>query len=140
MTHHYIGTKEVVAWPEARDGRAGYAVKYADGYTSWSPADTFEAAYRVIEGDNQKLTFGDALHLLKQGKKLARTGWNGKGMHVELQRPDAHSKMSLPYLFLTYPPDAQNTPGARVPWLASQTDMLAEDWMVVDPTASPTAG
>jgi len=77
------------------------------------------------------LTFGEALQLLKDGKKVARRGWNGNGLWLELQRPDAHSKMTLPYLYLNYPEDAQNTPGARVPWLASQTDMLAEDWRSV---------
>lgn len=45
MTQQYIGSKIVTAWPEERDGKKGYAVKYADGYTSWSPADVFEAAY-----------------------------------------------------------------------------------------------
>jgi Protein of unknown function (DUF2829) len=74
------------------------------------------------------LTFGEALQLLKDRKKVARRGWNGKGLWLELQTPDAHSKMTLPYLYLNYPDDAQNTPGARVPWLASQTDVLAEDW------------
>lgn len=76
------------------------------------------------------LTFSVALTLLKRGKKLQRDGWNGKGLWIELQRPDAHSKMTLPYLFMAYPADATNTPGARVPWLASQTDLLAEDWRV----------
>jgi hypothetical protein len=52
-------------------------------------------------------------------------------MWLELQVPDAHSKMTLPYVFLSYPKDAANTPGARVPWLASQTDLLAEDWVQV---------
>lgn len=75
--------------------------------------------------------FGKALSVLKAGGKVARTGWNGKGLWLELQRPDAHSKMTLPYVYLNYPSDAQNTPGARVPWLASQTDMLAEDWEVL---------
>lgn len=75
--------------------------------------------------------FGEALRLLKAGKKVARLGWNGKGMWLELQTPDAHSKMTLPYIFLNYPIDAQNTPGARVPWLASQTDVLSEDWLEV---------
>jgi hypothetical protein len=75
-----------------------------------------------------QLCFAAALELLKVGKKLQREGWNGKGLWIELQRPDAHSKMTLPYLFLNYPADATNTPGARVPWLASQTDLLAEDW------------
>ncbi|MFM0300016.1 Gp49 family protein [Paraburkholderia sediminicola] len=45
MTQHYIGSKQIVAWPEERDGKSGYAVKYPDGYTSWSPKETFEAAY-----------------------------------------------------------------------------------------------
>ena len=52
-------------------------------------------------------------------------------MWLELQVPDAHSKMTLPYIYLNYPHDSLHTPGARVPWLASQTDMLAEDWGIV---------
>ena len=77
------------------------------------------------------MDFGSALNELKAGNKVQRTGWNGKGLWLELQRPDTHSKMTLPYLYLNYPDDAQNTPGARVPWLASQTDVLAEDWKLV---------
>lgn len=77
------------------------------------------------------MNFGDALSNLKNHGKIARTGWNGKGLWLELQVPDAHSKMTLPYIFMSYPADAANTPGARVPWLASQTDLLAEDWVVV---------
>jgi len=133
MTHKYIGTKIVTAWgADGKDGQPGYAVKYEDGYTSWSPKDIFETAYRGIEGPVQALTFGDALHMLKLGKRVQRAGWNGKGLVLELQTPDAHSKMTLPYIFMSYPVDAINTPGARVPWLASQTDMLAEDWVVLE--------
>ena len=77
------------------------------------------------------MNFGSALEALKSGMKVARQGWNGKGLWLELQRPDQHSKMTLPYIFMSYPEDAQNTPGARVPWLASQTDMLSEDWELV---------
>ena len=77
------------------------------------------------------MDFGNALQVLKSGGKVQRDGWNGKGLWLELQRPDAHSKMTLPYLYLNYPDDAQNTPGARVPWLASQTDILANDWGIV---------
>lgn len=78
------------------------------------------------------MDFGYALVNLKAGKRVARKGWNGKGLWLELQRPDTFSKMTLPYVYLNYPDDADNTPGARVPWLASQTDMLCEDWVVVD--------
>ena len=45
MAQHYIGTKQITAWPEEKDKQSGYAVRYPDGYTSWSPRDTFEAAY-----------------------------------------------------------------------------------------------
>lgn len=77
------------------------------------------------------MNFGQALEALKDGKLVAREGWNGKGLWLALQRPDANSKMTLPYLYLNYPSDAPTTPGARVPWLASQTDMLADDWVLV---------
>lgn len=78
------------------------------------------------------MNFGQALEALKGGQKVSRAGWNGKGLWLELQRPDAHSKMTLPYIFMSYPDDAKTTPGARVPWLASQTDVLAEDWEIVE--------
>lgn len=82
-----------------------------------------------------RFNFGGALEQLREGKKVARTGWNGKGLWLELQVPDEHSKMTLPYVYINYPNDAINTPGARVPWLASQTDMLADDWVCVDDVA-----
>lgn len=75
------------------------------------------------------MNFGKALDALKAGQKVSRTGWNGAGLWLELQVPGAHSKMTLPYIFMSYPDTAKTPPGARVPWLASQTDMLAEDWV-----------
>jgi hypothetical protein len=84
-----------------------------------------------------QITFCQAIEALKDGRKVARRGWNGKGLHLELQVPDEHSKMTLPYIYMQYPSlKASDTApeshiDARVPWLASQTDMLAEDWMVV---------
>lgn len=69
--------------------------------------------------------FGKALEWLRAGCRVHRLGWNGKGMWLELQRPDEHSKMSLPYIFMKTADDH------RVPWLASQTDMLANDWGVI---------
>ena len=68
------------------------------------------------------MDFSQALKLLKDGKRVFRVGWNGKGMWLELQRPDANSKMTLPYVYL------RTADRQYVPWLASQTDMLAEDW------------
>lgn len=73
----------------------------------------------------QRLSFGEALAALKVGAKVARKGWNGKDLFVKAQFPDAHSKMSLPYLYIEYPN------GDRCPWLASQTDLMSEDWALV---------
>lgn len=70
------------------------------------------------------MDFGNALNELKNGKRVARQGWNGKGMWLELQVPDAHSKMTLPYIYMKTADDN------LVPWLASQTDILASDWML----------
>jgi hypothetical protein len=70
--------------------------------------------------------FGEAIQLLKSGKKVARQGWNGKNMWLKLQVPDEHSKMTLPYIYM------YTACGNNVPWLASQTDVLAEDWNEVN--------
>ena len=78
------------------------------------------------------VSFGNALSQLKKGERVARNGWNGKNMWLQMQTPDAHSKMTLPYIYIEYPNGHPAYPtGSRVPWLASQTDMLAEDWFVV---------
>lgn len=69
--------------------------------------------------------FSDALLELKQGNRVCRSGWNGKGMWIELQRPDENSKMTLPYIYMKTVQDD------LVPWLASQTDILATDWETI---------
>lgn len=77
------------------------------------------------------MNFGQAIELLKQGKKVTRKGWNGKGMWLKLQIPDADSLMTQPYVYIEYPknPEHHMYPnGSRTPWQASQGDMLAEDW------------
>jgi hypothetical protein len=79
------------------------------------------------------MNFGQALEALKDGKKVARMGWNGKGIYLELQMPDEHSKMTLPYIYIVtngLVTDNPHAPKGIVPWLASQTDMLAEDWVI----------
>jgi hypothetical protein len=69
--------------------------------------------------------FGAAIRALKEGKKVTRKGWNGKGMYLELQSPSELSKMTLPYIYM------KTADNHLVPWLASQTDVLAEDWEVL---------
>lgn len=77
-------------------------------------------------------TFSVALDAVKQGKSIQRAGWNGAGLVVKAQFPDAGSKMTLPYLYIEYPVTAKTTPGAKCPWLASQTDIMADDWVVLE--------
>jgi hypothetical protein len=145
----YIGTKTIEAEPADRDGQPGYAVKYEDGYTSWSPKAAFEAAYREIGGP-AGMSFSHAVDLIKLGYPMARAGWNGRGMCVFLTRgaidadvadiPVDHISGVSRALFdgantqtVTRMPHMCmiNADGNIVPgWLASQTDMLAEDWVV----------
>ena len=146
----YIGTKIIEAEPAYRvvdaEGNVrvvteaveakrcgtvdlGYKVRYPDGYESFSPKGAFDDAYHPIDGMN----FGLAIEALRKGFRVHRRGWNGKGIFIELQTPDAYSKMTSPYIYIdTTGLQTQNTeaPKSRVPWLASQTDMLAEDWEI----------
>jgi hypothetical protein len=69
---------------------------------------------------------GWAVEHMRQGMKVRRTGWNGKGMYVKLQVRDAGSKMTLPYVYMS------TVHGDLVPWLCSQTDLLATDWELAE--------
>lgn len=94
------------------------------------------ALYAIENYDSRRweklMTFGEALELLKKGRKIARKGWNGKGLWLEIQNPDGGSKMTLPYVYLNYPSGDKYHDGCKVPWLPSQTDMLEEDWVEVE--------
>lgn len=147
----FIGTKIVTATPmnradyngyrgwqlpaEEEGSDDGYLVEYTDGgkpnddrhagYISWSPKAQFDAAYRETTG----LPFGLAIEALKKGSRLTRAGWNGTGLWLEFI--PTHG-VDLQFIRMSYPVNSRAYPkGARVPWLASQTDMLAEDWSIV---------
>lgn len=76
-----------------------------------------------------RFSFSVALGMLKDGAKVTRHGWNGPRQYLELQTPDENSKMTLPYIFI------RTVQGDLVPWLASQTDLLADDWATVEAVA-----
>ncbi len=154
----YIGTKLIEAEPAYRvsnEGEApkivtdageafadyqtvdmGYRVRYADGYESWSPKDVFEEAYRLTDGMN----FGLAIEAAKKGCKIARKGWNGKGMFLYyvpegryLARTDAAKSIAAEDGKVDYGAyiAMKTANGNVVPWLASQTDILTDDWVIV---------
>lgn len=72
----------------------------------------------------ETFNFGKAIELMQDGKFVAREGWNGKGMYLGIQIPDEHSANRQPYIWIM-------PKHGRVPWVASQTDILAEDWSEV---------
>ena len=155
MSTQYIGSKIVKAWPAWRctflgskvmyvcldevvpsgcKAEEGYRVEYEDGYLSWSPKEVFEAAYRETTG----MSFGLAIEAVKKGKKIARAGWNGKEQYVELGinfsyydpsgicNATHHADIGSAALVFV------GTRGRQVGWLASQSDMLADDWYIVE--------
>jgi hypothetical protein len=109
---------------------ARYQVVLADGWplsiVRPSPRRSLVARRRaqVPQATNKEnsMPFGQAIEALKAGKRVSRAGWNGKGMWLALELPDANSKMTAPYIYMKTADDK------LVPWLASQTDVLAEDW------------
>lgn len=147
----YIGTKIIEVAPAIRMGgkvydanetiprsmklvEEGYKVRYQDGYESFSPKAVFEEAYRPIDGMN----FGLAIEAMKKGKKCRRAGWNGKNQHIELA--SAISYTSPEGVIVNAEHDAIGnkaiafcgTSGIQMGWLASQADMLADDWEIVE--------
>ena len=165
----YIGTKIINATPMNRaDYNAfrgwvlpvgengadeGYLVEYLDGgkpntvqytgYVSWSPKAQFEGAYRATSG----LTFGLAIEAMKKGAKVARTGWNGKGMWITLSGLNGKQEVAAGTFWCQNNAEFARAQGGKavvqpcftmktaadeiqMGWLASQSDMLAEDWMV----------
>ena len=121
---------------QAAARESGYKVVYSpDGYESWSPKDVFEEAYRETTG----MPFGLAIEAMKMGRAVAREGWNGKEMflyYVPANEYAVTTEIARSYFGDTVPYGAyiamKTMQGNVVPWLASQTDMLADDWQIVE--------
>lgn len=160
---HFIGTKRVLAtlmnrgdyneyrkWDIPANENpedAGYLVEYLDGgesnhddhegYISWSPKSVFEAAYQA----SGSMNFGHAVELLKGGHKVARSGWNGKGMFLFLVAGSNFQVNRAPLneiydhgTVINYNPhiDIKNVDGSISTWAPSNGDALAEDWQIVE--------
>lgn len=162
MTKEYYGTKKIAAVPMTRaeyntfrkwtlpadenGADEGYLVEYLDGgkpnveghagYVSWSPKEQFEKAYQA----SGSMNFGHALAAIMEGKRVSRSGWNGKNMFLFLV-PGSVFKVNRPPLLGIYEEgtevnyhghiDMRTADGQIVPWLCSQTDMQANDWGLV---------
>lgn len=112
----------------------GYLVKYSDGYESWSPKMQFEEAYR----ESNNMTFGLAIEAMKKGKKVARRGWNGKKQYIELATSISYKNATNEIINCEHEAIGNKaiafvgTSGVQMGWLASQADMLAEDWIIIE--------
>lgn len=162
MPKIYIGTKIVKLQPMTRaeynayrgwelpddeDGAdAGYLVEYMDGgkpnvtghdgYVSWSPKAQADAAYRETIG----MPFGMAVEALKKGARVARAGWNGKGMFVYMVPAASYPALTqvakehfgadgmVPYNSYMA---IKNVDGTVSTWAPSGSDALADDWAVI---------
>lgn len=72
------------------------------------------------------MNFSEALIALKEGKKLQRENWNGKGMYIKAQFPETGSKMRKPYIYIVPCNDS------LIPWVASHADLFGEDWVILN--------
>ena len=112
-----IGTSACVN-PADFDAQKGKDLAYDAAFDKLWELEGYLAVERAWREDAMPETdvfgFGQAIEVLQEGYKVARQGWNGKGMWLELQKPDARSKMTLPYIYINYPANSANTPGARV--------------------------
>jgi hypothetical protein len=150
----YVGTKKVSAvlmnhgdynthrgWeiPADEDPKdEGYLVQFEDGHQNWQPKAHFEADFQAIK---EGMPFSMALDLVRnQGGRAARKGWNGKGMFIFLVPGSEFEVNREPLLSILGAGtkvkyhghiDMKTADGMIVPWLASQTDILADDWTVV---------
>jgi len=157
----YIGTKTINAKPMTRleynqfrgwtlpadknGADDGYMVEYTNGgtpntkeyagYISWSPKEQFDNSYQA----NGNLSFGHALVALNKGKKLARTGWNGKDMFIYLFPPAAYktqTDVAKKHFGETVLYNAyfaiRNVNNTVSTWVPSVNDCLANDWQIVE--------
>lgn len=171
LMNKYIGSKKIKATPMNRaeynefrgwdlptdeDGTdEGYLVEYLDGgkpnvngfkgYISWSPKEQFDNAYQDVKVG---ISFGHAVTAAKEGYKIARKGWNGKGMWV-IYNPGSNGETHamfdgsvykkhgvdeceiLPH-FDMYTVNSEGRRAMLPGWLASQSDIDSDDWIVVD--------
>lgn len=144
----FIGTKIVHAEPMTRGeynkfrgwqipadenpDDPGYKVVYPDDYVSWTPADAFEEAYRQCDA----MPFSLAIEAVKKGKRAARKGWNGKNQYIELAMNISYVNASGEVVDCDHDAIGSTaiafvgTSGVQLGWLATQSDMLADDWCI----------
>ena len=118
------------------DETEGYFILYPDGYSSWCPTETFESVYRDLTKNMSTFAFGTALMLLNSGKKVARKTWKNAYLFLpkDMSFESDQDLSDLTDVVKVNPCIAikNEDDSILIGWTASQTDMLAEDWYVVN--------
>ena len=84
------------------------------------------------------MNFGKAIDLLKEGKKLSRKGWNGKNQYIELASNISYKNADGEIININHKTMGNKaiafvgTSGVQIGWLASQSDMLSDDWELIE--------
>ena len=115
----YYGMKRIDARPERNGIMPGYTVRYPDGYLSWSPETVFEAAYQEVDA----LSFGHAMMAMKEGHRVARSGWTGQWLALS----ETHEGMLQIRTFTT-----EGIVPIANGWARRDSDMLANDWRILE--------
>lgn len=145
----FIGTKMIEAEPMTRGEYnkyrgwtipenenpedKGYLVRSL-GHENWLPEKHFNEVYRECNN----MTFGLVIEALKKGKKVARKGWNGKSQYIQLATGISYKSTTGEIVNCEHEAIGNKaiafvgTSGVQMGWLASQADMLAEDWCIVE--------
>ena len=124
--------------PDDEDGNdAGYLVEnLVTDHINWQPKAVFDELFH----NSDNMTFSDALEIMKRGGRVSRSGWNGKNMFIFLVPGSTFQVNREPLMSILGEGttvhyhghvDMCTADGMIVPWLCSQTDMLAEDWSIV---------
>lgn len=135
-------TRKFLEWDEltepAREGRRIQARYLLERFEIKRINKEGEVGMRNEILSNDRFNFGQAIEEMKKGLAVAREGWNGKGIFIAIASPNfcnSHREdaMTQDFIFIDTTGLITNNnkaPKCRVPWFASQTDMLAEDWVV----------
>lgn len=131
--------------PEIRiDGTRLDVVKFAKFYGGPETMFSFDANYPQKENLGSSpfpftgLSFGIAIDMVKKGHKIQREGWNGKGQYVELASNISYTNAAGDTVNAQHAAIGNaalafvGTSGVQLGWLASQADMLADDWRIVE--------
>jgi hypothetical protein len=109
------------------DVRVAAAACYPKAFPDSAKVDVAAAGVKAVGVAAERFDLGGALNALRKDYRVTREGWNGKGQYLQLQHRDEGSKMTQPYVFI------RSAQGDLVPWVCSQSDLLATDWRICGP-------